>query len=381
MAWERFKRLFGRQGDSGPQIPDITWLEAADNPWGVRVLDLRPAGLTMLELSSDPKCASNAASFGQDDGTSFIGEEPPVARVIEASLRFPIDRLLADGVLFAPTEMEHHWALFYHRGQIICVRSWLRQVRAVARVKQHGDHVEITAVCGTFGAEDENPELTLRVLDYLLRSHALDTVYPAPLPTGMERDPKAAAMWCGAMFGNRALYATPYQFDRCDPAKPLRTHSLLHIACARGDVRMIEASLAAGVPMDLLAGDGLAPLHWALACDDPAVWTLLLDRGSSVDVRSSEGATPLMNAVQEASLDKVSFLLDHGADVNARDRRGSTALHRAAYMGRLDLVKVLLDRGSSPNPEAEGHTPRSLAEARGAAEIVAILGQYNANAG
>jgi len=178
------------------------------------------------------------------------------------------------------------------------------------------------------------------------------------------------------MFGNRALIATPYLFDRQDPDRPLRTHSLLHIAVARGNTSAIERYLAAGVPIDLLAGDGLAPLHWALASDDTAILNLLLDRGSSVDVRSAEGATPLMNAVQSGGVDKLCFLLDHGADVDARDRRGFTALHRAAETGNPEALRVLLDRGAAPNLAAEGHTPRSLAEGRGNGEIVAILNRY-----
>src|SRR5262249_3751127 len=154
--------------------------------------------------------------------------------------------------------------------------------------------------------------------------------YPAPLPVGMEADPKAAAMWCMSLFGNRALIATPYRFDRHDPDRLLRTHSLLHIAVAQGNTSAIKKYLAAGVPIDLLAGDGLAPLHWALAAGDPAIMSFVVARGLSGDVRSAEGATPLMNAVQSGSVDKLCFLLDHGADVDARDRRGFTALHRAA---------------------------------------------------
>ena len=374
MDWDKIKRWHGRKGDNAPQTPDVSWIEAADNPWGVRVLDVRPVTLNMLSTSANRQCAVNAVSFGQDDGTSFIEEEPPVRRIAEASLRFPIDRMLADGVLFTPREMEHKWALFHHRGKVICVRSWSRKVQVVAKVEPRHDHVEITQVRGTFVAENEEPEFTIRVLDYLLRSHALDTVYPAPLPTEMEPDPQTAAMWCMSRFGDRALIATPHRFDRLDPDRPLRTHSLLHIAVARGDAPAIEQNLAAGVPIDLLAGDGLAPLHWALASADPAIMTLLLDRGSPVDVRSAEGATPLMNAVQGASMEKVSLLLDHGADVNAYDRRGFTALHRAAEMGHLDLTQVLLARGAVPNPHAtEGQTPRSLAEKRNRKDIVAVL--------
>jgi hypothetical protein len=378
MALEKLKNFFRSKHDSAPQAGAINWVEAADNPWGVRVLDVRPVTLTTLATSSDRQCAENAVSYSQDDGAGFIGKEPPVTRSIEANLRFPIDRLLAEGVLFLARQMEHKWALFYHRREIICVRSWLRQVKAIARVEEHQDHVEVTAIRGTFDAEDEDSEFTVRVLDYLLRSHALGEVYPAPLPAGKEEYPRAAAMWCMSMFGNQASFATPHPIARRDPDKRLRAHSSLHIAVALRDVPMIEAKLAAGIPIDLLAGDGLAPLHWALACDDPAIMTLLLDRGSPVDVPSSEGITPLMTAVENASLEKAAFLLNHGADVNARDQRGFTALHRAAEMGQVDVAKMLLDRGASPNPEAEGQTPRSLAKMRGQKAILALLSRAGA---
>jgi hypothetical protein len=380
MAWDRIRRLLGHKSENAPKNPDVSWIEGADNPWGVRVLDVRRVTLSMLSFSADPQFASNAVSFGQDDGRSFIGEEPPARRIAQASLRFPIDGTLADGVLFVPREMEHKWALFYHRGEVICVRSWLRKVQVVAHVEQDRDHVEISQVRGTFGVEDEEPQFTIRVLDYLLRSHALETVYPVPLPTGMETAPESAAMWCMNMFGNRAWFATPHSFDRLDPDRPLRTHSLLHLAVARSDVSAIEECLARGVPIALLAGDGQAPLHWALASDDPTIMNVLLDRGSPVDVRSAEGGTPLMSAVESASIEKVCFLLDHGADANARDHRGFAALHRAAAMGHLDVLRVLLDRGAAPNPDAEGHTPRSLAEGRKHGDIVAVLNMYIAAA-
>ena len=376
MTWDRIKSIFAGSGKTTPQMPKPSWIEAADNEWGVRVLDVRPVTLTMLSTSHDPQCASNAVSFEQDDGRSFIGEETPTTRVIETSIRFPIDRILADGVLYTPSEMEHKWALFYHRGEIICVRSWLRRVQVIAHVESGHDYVEITNVRGVFTDENEEPEFTIAVLDYLLRSHALDTVYPAPLPSGLGTDPQVAAVWCMSVFGNRALFASPVRFDRLKLSRPLRTHSLLHIAVARGSVSEIDEQLAAGVPIDLLAADGLAPLHWALACDDLTMMQLLLDRGSPVDVRSEEGATPLMNAVQSGSMEKMGHLLDHGADANASDWRGFTALHRAAEMGHLNLTQLLLEHGAAPNPEAQGHTPSSLAEGRDRKDIVAVLSRY-----
>ena len=70
------------------------------------------------------------------------------------------------------------------------------------------------------------------------------------------------------------------------------------------------------------------------------------------------------------------FLALHGADVDARDDRGFTSLHRAAELGHVELVRLLLERGAAPAPEAQGHTPRDMAEMRGRTEVVALLGQY-----
>ena len=377
MTWEWLNRRLkkGRSGVSAAEIrqPDVRWVAAADNPWGVPVLDVRPVTLQMLAFSEDPKCAQNAGSFGQDDGTSFIGIEPAGPGSIPVGLRFPIDRILADGALFVPSQMEHKWAIYFHRGHMIFIRSWLRKVQVVARIETEGDYIEVVDLRGQFAESDEEPSLTRRVLDYLLRSHALNMVYPAPLPRGLEADPKKAAAWCFSMFGNRVQFATPHALPTTPPKQLLRTHSSLHIAVARGQLEAVRSYLDAGLPADLLAGDGLAPLHWAVVRDDTAIFELLLERASPIDVRSAEGATPLMTAVQGRSVAKAALLLDHGADPNARDNKGFTALHRAAEMGDVRIVKLLLERGAFPHPDAAGHTPLSLAQGRAQTAVVKLL--------
>jgi hypothetical protein len=365
---------FGVEGSSDhTQLAKIKWIGPADNPWGVPILDVRPVTLGMLSTSRDPRMAANAASFGGDDGTCFIGIKPSISRSIPTSLRYKTDGILVDGVLFAPGAMEQKWALYYHRGQIICIRSWLRQVEALAKVRQGHGYIEITALMGTLVLEDEEPAFTVRVLDYLIRSHALDMVYPAPLPVGMGDDPQTAALWCMSCFGDRAWVATPYELPGEPPEQLLRTDSVLHIAVARGDSQAAQMFLDNGISFDLLSRDGLTPLHWSLARQDTHMADFLISCGCPVDVRSAQGATPLMNAVQGGNLEQVLFLLRRGADVNAADKRGFTALHRAAEMGHKEIVQTLLERGAAPDVEAEGYTPCALAEMRGQTAIVKLL--------
>jgi hypothetical protein len=355
-------------------VPDIAWIPADKNPWNVPVLDVRPYTTTLLSTSSDPTCATNAVSFGQDDGTGFIGQIPLVRRSIPASLHFSRDRFFADGALFLPRQMEHKWALYHHRGLILFIRSWLRKVFATARVDQRGETITLTEITGSLsGEEAEDPRLTIRIADFLLRSHALGLAWPAPFPPALAKDPQTAARWCFSSFGNMAHLATHHEPRLEGPRVALRSHSLLHIAVARGDKGSAQACLRSGIPVDLLAADGLPPLQWALAAEGTSMLEFLLANASGVDARSLEGATALMTATQGDRSVHLEWLLSHGADVNARDARGFTALHRAAEMGKDSFVEILLAHGADPAIEAEGHTAISFAERQGHSKVVQRL--------
>jgi len=374
-----------------PRRSRIRWVMPAENPWGVPVLDVRPVTLTTMSSSSDPCCAANAISFGSDDGTGFIGRPPIVDRAVKADLHFSSERILADGVLFAPRQMEEKWALFYHRQRIICVRSWTRQVWAIAAVEPHDGYVRIASIRGVLTGPDEEPEMTARVLEFLLISHALDMVFPAPLPRGSgtrsaesridgsvchaaELGATAAmAAICMSAFGRRAHFAAAERVERPSLDRPLRTDSLLHIAAARGDLAAVDSLLSLGLPVDLRSRSGAAPLHWAAAAGTREVIDCLLGQGASVDVLSEAGSTPMMTAVQAGDAVSAGLLLDRGADIDACDRRGYTALHRAAERGQLQTARMLLERGADPNARAEGRTALGVAEACGAAGVAALL--------
>ena len=203
------------------QLPEIPWIEAAETPWGVPVLDVRAVTQHMISTSADPQCAANAISFGGDDGSAFAADEPASPRLIGALLRFRVNAPLADGALFRPREMEHKWAIFHHQQRILFVRSWTRKLHAIAELSSGEGYVEVRKISGVFVDEEEHPLFTTMMVDFLLRSHVLGMVYPAPLPEGLEQTPLEAAMWCFQMFGNLALCATHHIIPLARPEPPL----------------------------------------------------------------------------------------------------------------------------------------------------------------
>jgi hypothetical protein len=200
---------------------NIRWIEAAETPWGVPVLDVRAVTENLISTSADPQCAANAISFGKDDGSAFAAEEPASLRLIGALMQYRVNAPLKDGALFRPGAMEHKWAIFHRQQRILFVRSWTRKLHAVAELTPCEGGVEITRIRGVLTDTEERPLFTTMALDFLLRSHALGMVYPAPLPEGIEQSPLEAAMWCFQMFGNRALCATHEITPLNMPEKPL----------------------------------------------------------------------------------------------------------------------------------------------------------------
>ncbi len=352
--------------------PEVAWLAAADNPWPVDVIDLRPFADSMLSTSKDESAARNLTALGASDGRQFLEQEQPAGPLTELSLSYPTDGRLADGVLFAPRRMEHKWAIFHHRQTLMLVRSWTGQVAFAAQTATTDRALQIREGRGMFDTQD-SPRLRQAVLDYLVRSHALREVLPAPLPPRFADDLAQAAMWCFSVFGNMARFATPHEFRPPPPTGPLRTISLLHIAVARADQAAAEQQLALGVPIGIVGQDGLTLMHWATTAPGLGMMQWVRDHGLPIDARGAGDVTPLMSVVQANQIDRMEWLLNHGADPSAVDARGFTSLHRAAEMGHADAVRVLLRAGASPMVEADGHTPQSLAETGGHSAIVAML--------
>ena len=324
-------------------------------------------------MTSNPTHAQNAVSFGNDDGLGFVAERPRTGRTVRLNLRYRVDRLLADGVLFAPGAMEDKWAVFFHRNELFIVRSWSREVHLRSQSECDGDWLVFTDAVGAINDDREPAEFTRAAVDFIVRSHAMSEVLPAPLPADIGDDVAEAERMALSLYGNRAQFATTQMLQLGASSEVLRSNSLFHISVARGDLDAVEQQVLAGVPLDLLARDGRSALHWSLHRPDTDALEWLVKRGLHVDTRARDGETTLMGATQLSDKAKMAWLLEHGADPNACDARGFTSLHRAAEVGMYDGVRLLLSAGAELSPVAQGHTPLSLALLKDHRDLLGLL--------
>src|SRR5262245_54330760 len=117
--------------------------------------------------------------------------------------------------------MEEKWAIFYRGGRILFVRSWTRELYAAAEVKVGQSEIEMTSIQGDLVEENENPHYKARVADYMIRSHALNMVYPVPM-IDVTEPPTHTARWCFQGFRRRAPFATPDEIPYQVPEQALR---------------------------------------------------------------------------------------------------------------------------------------------------------------
>jgi len=367
-----FKNMFGKKAEPESEIPELKWVEASENALDIRLLDLRPITQNVTSTSKNPDCARNAISFIGDDGLEFADQIPDQATEIEADISFPVDPFLAPGVLYAPTEMEQKWAIFFYNERIIFVRSWLRKISVTAEAEQENGVLRIVRIKGQF-SENENPDFTRRITKFLLVSHNLQQIYPAPLPNDLSTEPKAAGLWAMSIFGNMAVLGTPDpDFDHTIQ-DPLRSNSLLHISAARNDLSGLKKQIEKGIPLGLIAQDGQAPLHWSILARDPGAMQMLIEAGTDTNIRSVFGETPVMTAAENNRVDHLNLLIDSGVEINHCNDDGFTALHKAAEGGFSEIVEILLKNDADRSVEAAGYTPLKLAELQNNTEIVNML--------
>jgi ankyrin repeat protein len=153
-------------------------------------------------------------------------------------------------------------------------------------------------------------------------------------------------------------------------------------------VRMLLPHLAVS-DLDHSFAYGRTALYFAADGGHEEVTDLLLSHGAHASPRDHIGLTPLMHASCRGHLGVVQILLQHmrgqGLD-DLTNEQGNSALHLACIEDiDGDIVKaddgaaegtvraLLLAGADATITDAEGVTPRTLAEMRGHSELVAVL--------
>jgi hypothetical protein len=382
--WSNLKRkLAGPDPQPEKSTPAAQWIDAAENRFGIPVLDLTPVTQGMLSATKDPAVAARAVGWGKSTGAELDDAALRAVAPITCSLRYPAARELPDGLLFTPSQMEEKWVIAFRRGSILAARSWTGAVEAVAETRREEDALVVQAL----RIADPSSLCMLgdpvQTFDWLVRSHALDQALPLPTSDDGLAMLEAVPLSVFSPFGVKALCAAR-GWEPPLPDRPLRSDGALVVAVRDGDTARARALCAAGEPVNApTTCAGYTVLSVALSRGDVAMVRALLDLDADPGARSDGGNFPLGHGIaHKAPVEALEALVARGADVRAVNDDGFGALHAAAEAGHAPVVPWLLAKGVELEARTgRGHTALQIACALGHVDAAAALLDAGADAG
>lgn len=119
---------------------------------------------------------------------------------------------------------------------------------------------------------------------------------------------------------------------------------------------------------------GFAPLHKAVAADQPEVILFLLNKGAKVDIKDNDDRTPLHYAALLGNPRIIKALLSKPQNIDAKDNKGYTALHYSVVGNRPAATAALLDGGADINIKDDAKmTPLDYSTSLNNKEITDLL--------
>ncbi len=196
----------------------LVWLEADQNPFGVRVLDCTPTATSLLSTTTDQAVALKFSQLRNSLGTEHIGQFPANAGQSPAILIYPSDGKSKDGPLFTASEMEDKWDICLYDGILYFSRSWNGML--VFRASIHIEPGKAVVRDISFDPDFVNGDevFAVRQVDFLIKSHLYGEITPHPLPGRDGLTPQEIAMFSFQLFGRLGRLATFEDTTRLRPS-------------------------------------------------------------------------------------------------------------------------------------------------------------------
>jgi hypothetical protein len=161
-----------------------------------------------ISTTTDPRVADSFLEARIGVGAHHKGQLPDDAMCLECAMTYELAGPLEEGVVFRATEMEDKWDIFRQGDRILFCRSWTGQLALLAEIGHDGSSLAIHRVWATSKMDHDDPELPVRQVDYLIRSHALGRMVPHPLPSGLPRRAQDVGDYSFAIFGRKCGFGS-----------------------------------------------------------------------------------------------------------------------------------------------------------------------------
>jgi hypothetical protein len=188
---------------------EVRWVGAADNHFGVDILNCSFVARSMVATTSDPAIAGRFGKLRGSAGEAHRGKEPENPVASTCHLQYPCEGPdLGNGTLFLADEMEDKWDIFQYEGVLYFARSWTGDLGYTAHVRLKSSLATVSKVVARAEWVHGDLEYAVCAVDFLIKSHAYFLAVPHPLPKWVPDEPRLLGQFSFSQYGRWGLYGT-----------------------------------------------------------------------------------------------------------------------------------------------------------------------------
>lgn len=210
IMWNRIKNWWRSNQDSSngegtPAPPEYKWYDVGpENPFGVRVLDVRSLTWHVVAATSDDRIAQSFSDQRASDGSEYLAAVIENSQTVACQLTFPHNGDPLEGIVFKADSMDVKWDIYIYESVFLFVRSWTGQLQYRATARIGADSITISSI----EAPENDIDTAPQAVYFLLGTHAMKRVLPHTMPPFAPPDEQSIALMSFSMYGNLACYAT-----------------------------------------------------------------------------------------------------------------------------------------------------------------------------
>lgn len=186
----------------------VVWLEAHQNPFGIRILDCKSFSKTALCFARDRDTAEKFLKLRNSTGEDHRNQLPKNALHIRCNLKYHFEEKIIDGPVFVAKVMQDRWDVYLYDGFLYFSNSWSGELLIRAKADFKENEFFVPAIDMRSDLAKRNKTLAVRQADYLIKSCLCRREVPNPLPRNFPNNPKQIALYSFSLYGRMSSYAT-----------------------------------------------------------------------------------------------------------------------------------------------------------------------------
>lgn len=195
------------ESSQSEERPLVRWLtkEDPENPFVLEGFDCYGFTSSMLSTTKDQDVARSFLALRSEDGQALRDTLPEDGVEIPCLLSYAFGGETRDGILFKSAVMEEKWDIYLYDNRVYFCRSWTGTLAFVAELAQDDNAFRMSRVWAP-GSNDS--AMSVRQVDYLVKSHLYKRRVLHPLPDELERDPDVVAMYSFSQYGRLCCFGS-----------------------------------------------------------------------------------------------------------------------------------------------------------------------------